>query len=82
MFSPSKPLRIESETTVIWFHYALRSSDGEYVAILNYTGPQPEAMSKNQWRYELLDCHLPIPFTASTRGDASQSFSAIRTTRS
>lgn len=24
--------------------YALRSSDGEYVAILNYTGPQPENM--------------------------------------
>jgi hypothetical protein len=35
---------LEIEAAPFGADYALRSSDGEYVAILNYTGPQPENM--------------------------------------
>ena len=34
----------EIEAAPFGADYALRSSDGEYIAILNYTGPQPENM--------------------------------------
>jgi S1-C subfamily serine protease len=35
---------VEIEATPFRADYALRSSDGQYVAILKYTGPQPENM--------------------------------------
>lgn len=35
---------VEIEAAPVGADYALRSSDGEYIAILNYTGPQPENM--------------------------------------
>ena len=40
----SKAQWIEIEAAQFRADYALRSSDGEYIAILNYTGPQPENM--------------------------------------